>query len=133
MGAVGRPRKYTPEELEAKINEYFDSCTRYFREEATAGKVVQIHTPRIPTIGEMCIHLDVHIDTLHQWENEEREFSEIIKRAKDYCTNKKIAALVNGEGGTTGIIFDLKANHGWKDKQTIEHEGAIDITLNLGE
>ena len=24
----------------------------------------------------------------------------------------------------TGIIFDLKANHGWQDKQTLEHTGA---------
>jgi len=38
---------------------------------------------------------------------------------------------MNGEGNSTGLIFELKAREGWVDKQTVQHEGEIKITLNL--
>ena len=53
----------------------------------------------------------------------------LLPRARENAA--KQIALLNGEGNTTGIIFDLKCNHGWKDKTTIEHEGEITVTMNL--
>lgn len=120
---MARTRTFTPDEVQTLIDEYFKKCENHTTETATAGKVLKLHKPRIPTIGEMALHIGVHLDTLHQWEHENREFSDIIKNAKNYCTQKKIAALINNEGGSTGIIFDLKVNHGWVDKQKIEIDG----------
>jgi hypothetical protein len=58
-------------------------------------------------------------------------FSATIKSIHAQIHDAKQIALLNGEGNTTGIIFDLKCNHGWKDKTTIEHEGEITVTMNL--
>ena len=69
-------------------------------------------------------------NTLDEY-NTRPEFSRTIKNIHEAIHDAKQIALLNGEGNTTGIIFDLKCNHGWKDKQTIEHEGEIIVTMNL--
>lgn len=131
MGAVGRPRKYTPEELEAKIGEYFTKCEKHTVQVPTQkGDIVDVNKPRVPTIGGICIFLDITRETFNTWAEEEL-YSDIVKKAKDRLLLSKEDALVNGDGNTTGLIFYMKAKEGWKDKQTIEHEGSIDITLNL--
>jgi hypothetical protein len=52
------------------------------------------------------------------------KFSEALKRAKAACSAHIAEATAGGEMPPAFGIFALK-QHGWRDKQEIEHSGAI--------
>ena len=129
--AGGRPRKFkSVEELEEKINKYFGSIT--ITEPLTKSVIVgykdndkekpickeipvvnnngeQVFIDKYfknPTIGDMCIFLDITRDTLLNYEKLP-EYLGTIKKAKG-----KIEAFLEQElyreKGHTGLIFNLK-------------------------
>jgi hypothetical protein len=129
---MARPRKIdSPETLQAAFDEYIGHCKAFTKPVlSNSGKLVDVPTPRVPTVGEFCRFMHMDRNTLDEY-NTRPEFSRTIKSIHEAIHDAKQIALLNGEGNTTGIIFDLKCNHGWKDKQTIEHEGEIIVTMNL--
>lgn len=126
----GKPRAYLPNELEREIEAYFQWCLDHYEESASAGKILKLKKPLIPSVGSLCNYLDICRDTLHNYE-QEVEYSDIIKSAKAKIKEAIESALINGQGSTAGTIFYLKAKEGWVDKQTVQHEGEVKITLNL--
>jgi hypothetical protein len=54
-------------------------------------------------------------------------FSGTVKKARLKIESMKNEMLLDGRS-PAGVIFDLKNNHGWADKQEIEHSGAIQHT-----
>lgn len=105
----GRPRKYTESEImQKKINNYFKECDKN-------------NEPY--TITGLCLVLDICRDTLLEYTKNE-EFSDTIKKAKLKVENYLEKHLIT-DNSTTGIIFNLKNNFGWKDKQELEHSGNI--------
>lgn len=101
MTKKGRPKKYKDVEvMKEKIDEYFKECE-------------QKQEPY--TITGLCIALDICRDTLCEYAKKE-EFSDTIKKAKLRVENYLEKHLIT-DNGTTGIIFNLKNNFGWKDKQ----------------
>ncbi len=97
----GRPKAYTEvETMQQKINEYFTNCD----------------TNKEPyTITGLCIALEICRDTLSEYMKKE-EFSDTIKKAKLKVENYLEKHLIT-DSSTTGIIFNLKNNFGWRDKQ----------------
>jgi hypothetical protein len=127
----GRPRSYMPDELEDAIGAYFQHCLNYTEQQATAkGDVVDVNKPRIPTMGGLMNWLDMDRVTWHEY-SQVKDYTNIIKKTDNKIREAKEEALVNGQGSTTGLIFYLKAKEGWVDKQTVQHEGEIKVTLNL--
>jgi hypothetical protein len=128
----GRPRKIeSPEALQQAFDEYMEHCATFTKSLlSNSGKLVDVPTPRVPTVGEFCRFIKMERHTLDEYALREG-FSATIKSIHAQIHDAKQIALLNGEGNTTGIIFDLKCNHGWKDKTTIEHEGEITVTMNL--
>lgn len=107
----GRPPKYkTKEELQKKIEEYFSQCDRD-------------HDPY--TVTGLAMALDVDRKTLLNYSDKE-EFFHTIKRAKLKVENYLEKRLIN-DNSTSGIIFNLKNNYDWKDKQEIEHSGKLKL------
>ena len=105
----GRPRKISEkEELQNKINNYFEECEK---------------NKEPYTITELCIALDLCRDTLSEYMKKD-EFSDTIKKAKLKVENYLEKHLIT-DSSTTGIIFNLKNNFGWSDKQQIEHSGNV--------
>jgi len=105
----GRPKAYKEvEEMKKKINKYFEECNRN-------------NEPY--TITGLCIALDICRDTLSEYMKKD-EFSDTIKKAKLKVENYLEKHLIR-DTSTTGIIFNLKNNFGWSDKQQIEHSGNI--------
>jgi len=101
----GRPLKYgTVEELERAIDEYFCECD-------------MLKEPY--TITGLALALDVDRRTLTNYSNKE-EFFPTIKKAKLKVENYLEKRLIK-DTSTTGIIFNLKNNFEWKDKQEIDH------------
>lgn len=128
---VGRPRAYSPEELEIAIGEYYAYCIEFKVQQAVgSGAVVKVLKPRVPTMEGLYNYLDI---TRECWSNygQQTDYSDIIKKTTEKIRGAKIDALINGEGNSTGLIFELKAREGWVDKQTVQHEGEIKVTLNL--
>ena len=115
MAKVGRPKKYTESEnMKNKIDSYFVECDK--RNEPY-------------TITGLCIALDICRDTLSEYVKKE-EFSDTIKKAKLKVENYLEKRLIN-DSSTTGIIFNLKNNFGWKDKQeNINVETSYEDYLN---
>lgn len=105
----GRPKKYTEVEImQQKINKYFEECNKN-------------NEPY--TITGLCIALDITRETLREYLKNE-QFSDTIKKAKLKVENYLEKHLIT-DNSTTGIIFNLKNNFGWTDKQQLEHSGNI--------
>lgn len=104
---AGRPRKYdSPEEMDAKIK-------AYFADEDTGT----------PTMAGLCLYLgfcDRH--ALLEYETYEG-FSATVKKARTRIEMDRAQRLVHKDTFTPGLIFDLKNNHGWKDKTEQEMTG----------
>lgn len=105
---AGRPLLFkSKEELEQKIQGYFDSCW----EIDDKGKRRQM---KPYTITGLAVHLDTSRHTLINYEDKE-EFFHTIKKAKDIIENYTEEQLYRNTQ-VTGVIFNLKNNYEWKDK-----------------
>jgi hypothetical protein len=104
---MARPLKFqSVEELQQKIDEYFEMCDE-------KGKPY--------TISGLAYYLDTNRQTLLNYEGRD-EFFDTITRAK-----ARIEAFVEESLWqpkiATGVMFNLKNNFGWQDKQSLEHSG----------
>lgn len=109
MPKAGRPKKYTEVELmKQKIDLYFKKCDNKNEPYTVTG---------------LCLALDITRETLNQYLKDE-QFSDTIKKAKLKVENYLEKHLII-DSSTTGIIFNLKNNFGWTDKQELKHSGNI--------
>jgi len=118
MADLGRPKKFkTTEELELKINSYFEEINKENQEAKEACRINGIANrlhERMPTMYGLAHYCDLTHETLIQYAKDPI-FSESLKLAKE-----KVEAMI-AEGAGTGryhstfSIVNLKANFGWKD------------------
>lgn len=119
--------KLTPEQLGAAWDEYKERCESFVKYQATAGKVVPIPSPLVYTVEDFCIYAGISRDTLNEYGNLP-DYSDTVKSIKEGVFARKHRALVNGEGSTTGLIFDMKANYGINEKNIIEVNNTDDLS-----
>jgi DNA-binding XRE family transcriptional regulator len=113
---VGRPPKYTnKEELQAKIDAYFEECAL---------------EPSIPTIAGLAYAIGLDRQTVYNYA-EKDEFIDTIKTARDYVLNRIEKKLVNSTGNVGGSIFIAK-NYGYKDEKTLQAKISIEDILEEG-
>lgn len=137
----GRPPKYTSkEELQKKIDEYFESCyrpvTKYNNNKGVFetimnedGEVVK-EQYRPFTMSGLAYALDIDRTTLINYSKQE-EFFDTIMRAKRRCEVYTEERLFDREGNR-GAIFSLSNNFkNWADKQTIETTKEPVININM--
>jgi len=142
----GRPPKFkTKQQMVDAINNYFASCwePEYQRVLTTEGakkkkeqlteadyEVLQktdIHGQpvykqvRPYTITGLAIALDTTRDLLIDY-GKKAEFSDTVRRAKQYIQNYTEEGFVTGKINPMAGQFLLKNNYGWKDKSEIEHD-----------
>jgi hypothetical protein len=113
---TGRPLKFkSPEELQKAIDGYFDKCiaTQYDKE---LGKNIEIIVIP-PTVSGLAVELDTTRQTLVDYEGKDG-FIDTIKKAKQKIESYAERALVTNRN-PAGVIFSLKNNYGWVDKQEI--------------
>lgn len=110
MAKRGRPRLYSnAAQLDAKITEYFAS-------KEIDGKP--------PTLAGLCYFLGFSDkQSLSEYEDYGEEFSLPVKKARLLIEQDRSERLLGKDTFTPGVIFDLKNNHGWKDKVEQEHSG----------
>ena len=81
-----------------------------------------------PTMAGLCFHLGfADKQSFSQYEEYGDEFSLTVKRARLRMEADRHGKLLSKDTFTPGLIFDLKNNHGWKDKTE------QDITVNTHE
>jgi len=116
IGNSGRPRKYTdPVEFNAVVDDYFLTCDADHKK---------------PTLAGISLHLDFcDKETFGTYADVGLEFSRTINKARLRIEDNRHQLLVDRETFTPGVIFDLKNNHGWKDKQELELTGNIAALL----
>lgn len=56
---------------------------------------------------------------------DDNEFSDTIKKIDEELENRLVTAGLKNKMNATIVIFSLKNNYGWKDKQETEHTGGI--------
>lgn len=100
--------------LQEAIDKYFDDCDEKGRPYTVSGLAYELDTTR---------------RTLLDYE-EKDGFSHVIKKAKARIETFNEEQLYNKNVPTVGVIFNLKNNYDWKDKQEIEGiSSEIDITI----
>ena len=112
---VGRPNKFkSVEEMQIAIDNYFKECDE---------------KERPYTISGLAYALDTNRQTLLDYQ-EKDDFSDTIKKAKAKIEQFVEERLFVGNN-TAGVIFNLKNNYNWKDKQEIEADVKNDVTINI--
>jgi hypothetical protein len=112
---IGRPNKFkSVEEMQIAIDNYFKECDA---------------NERPYTISGLAYALDTTRRTLLDYE-ENDDFSHTIKKAKAKIEQFVEERLFVGNN-TAGVIFNLKNNYNWKDKQEIEADVNSDLTINI--
>lgn len=112
---LGRPEKYTPAELEAKVNDYFVDAE--IKEE-------------VFTVTGLAAFLGVSRETLHDWQHHKPHFSDTIKEAKVKIEAQMEQNALRGNTNTAFTIFSLKNNFGWKEKQEVATSDATQETFD---
>jgi hypothetical protein len=103
--AGGRPPLYdSVEELDKLIQKYFDDC---------------IKDKRPYTMSGLAYALGMDRTSLIRYGKDER-FYNSVKRAKEFVEQSLEERLISTSGATVGIIFNLKNNYDWKDKQEVD-------------
>jgi hypothetical protein len=124
----GRPAKFTPAQLEDKINEFFDLCKNNEIDTTDRnGKKITLKEALIPTYAGLAYHLGIDRHTLWLY-NKSMPFYPIIKKARDYVTKEIENALINSKNNPVGKIF-ISKNYGYTDKQEIEVTKPLEIIL----
>lgn len=152
----GRPRAFkTDEELQEKINDYFDSITLDqpkmgkkfigYGTDQEGNKIEKYEEVPIidnrgrpvmetiwyehPTVGGLCEHLDITRQTL--WEYEQNsQYTDTIKMAKGRI-ERYLENELYREKGHVGLIFNLKNNFKWVDKHEVDQSINAKVDANV--
>ena len=113
---TGRPPKYSSRNaLQTQILKYFTYCN---------------DNEKKPTVPGLAYYLGFESrQTLWKYGNIP-EFGDTIKRARLYIENERAELLLKGSGNVAGVIFDLKNNFGYADKQEVDTKHTIKIIIS---
>jgi len=124
----GRPKIYNSiKQMQKDIDKYFKSCIKKIIDPETGEITVEQIRPF--TITGLALALNMDRRTLLNYEKDDKFFP-TIKKAKLKCENFAEEQLFKS-GTVSGVIFNLKNNYNWKDKQEIDHKGDIEIDVTL--
>ena len=135
---AGRPPMYkTKEEIQEKIDDYFEKCKGVILTDGNDNPVLDknglpiIYGARPLTVTGLAIALGfTSRQALLNYQNKE-EFVDTITRAKAIVEQYAEERLFDKDGAN-GAKFSLANNfEGWKEKQQIEADVRNDITINI--
>jgi hypothetical protein len=114
LPVMGRPRLYPDAEaFAAKAEAYFASM------------------PKKPNLNGLCLFMGFcDKESFSNYATYGDDFSRTVKKVQMRIEEDRIERLLDKQGFTPGVIFDLKNNHGWKDQQQLEHSGAVSVQFS---
>ena len=111
---MARPTKYADDTIE-RAEYYIDNHLE--------------HGDKVPIAAGLAVHLGVSLSTLYKWAGERPEFSDTL----DYLQTAQHRMLANGGLGNdfnSAITKLMLANHGYSDRQQVEHKGGVTISVS---
>lgn len=135
---TGRPPKYkTKEEIQEKIDAYFESCKGTVRYDDDGNVLIDkfgrpvIFDDRPLTITGLALALGFNSrQTLLNYQGK-KEFMDTIMRAKAQVEQYAEERLFDKDGAN-GAKFSLANNfEGWKEKQQIDADVSTELTINI--
>ena len=117
----GRPLKFeSPEDLQAKVNDYFAECDKNKKNKTLSG---------------LAVYLGTTTETLRRYEriDENGEFSWIVKKAKTVIEYDLVRRMLEDRGNVIKYMFLLKCNHGYveTEKRPVEQEIRQGIQVHI--
>lgn len=134
--AVGRPPKYkTKEEMQEKIDAYFEECEGKILEDNSGNPVLNkfghpvVINQRPPTITGLALALGfTSRQALLNYQGK-KEFVDTITHAKSKVEQYTEERLFDRDG-VNGAKFSLTNNFkGWSERQQVEVEGAGSVVI----
>lgn len=127
IGNDGRAKTFkTPEEMQKKIDEYFEKCDNNTKTIFTKeGLTVEVKNPKPYTIEGLCMVLGCTRPTLLNYEKKEgyEPYFNTIKDAKMKVQLNKVERGLMGESNPTFAIFDLVNNSDYRNTNSTELTG----------
>lgn len=120
--AAGRPPKFASVQ---DLQSLFEAWQQEF--EVTGAKATEI-----PDVEGFCDYADAYRDLLSEYESKQ-EFSDTIKRIKNWIYYKKKQLAMQGKMNPAIFIFDAKNNAGYVDKSELDqhHSGEVSFTNDV--
>lgn len=109
---IGAPKKYTPEKLYNKCNDYFNHVKNNpiikTKRETYKGEVKEYieEIERPYTIEGLCIFLEISVKTFNYW-NDDEELCNIVTYAREIIRNDKLSGATAGVYNANIVIRDL--------------------------
>jgi len=125
--------KLQPAQLLERWQQYKKQCDEHTTEQRYRSEILTLKKPKIYLMEVFCCLVGLDEDDLGKL-RKNRNYKKTIKQIEYAVLARKLDALVNGEGCASGLIFDLKANHGLHVKRANKalEDQHWDITMNLG-
>ena len=130
MKYTGRPPKYdNPEDMQKIIVEYFNECAAEGKKPTVSGLGYVLGMSRKQLLEyENCIDNDNLFARFD--DGIKLGFRNAIKDAKRFIESCLEDKLINGTTTPIGLIFALKNNYGWVDKQEVVNtNNSIEVKL----
>jgi DNA-packaging protein gp3 len=114
---MGRPSLLdNKKELIARIMEYIDNHTE--------------HEDLVPSVEGLAYFLDVSRKTIYNWSNSDDDILHTLDRLNAKQSKMLISGgLSNAMNSTISKL--MLANHGYSEKQEVQHSGRIDSNQNI--
>ena len=115
---MARPRIFdTVEDMQKAIDAYFKEQQRAQRPLTIQGLALALDFLTRQSL----------LDYEGYTDENDKGFLDTIKKARLQIENDKVENMLSGDYSTAGVIFDLKNNHGHKDKSS------LDFNINKAE
>jgi hypothetical protein len=120
--AGGRPPKFGTDQ---ELRELFDAWKDEF-------KLGGVFANEIPDVEGFCDYADAYRDLFSEYEKKP-EFSDTIKRIKNWIYHRKKQLAMQGKMPPAVFIFDAKNNAGYVDKteQDVNHSGEVQFVNDV--
>lgn len=125
---AGRPPTYkTAEELQERIDDYFENGVNKRKMIVGRGATKKVVEIPIPTITGLVLHCGFSDRSSFYDYGKKPEFTYTIKNARTRMESI-YEEMMHSAPNPAGAIFALK-NFGWKDKIELEEEGQLTIKV----
>lgn len=130
---AGQPRKYTPEELMEKANEYFEFCDQnkwmkydVIKSGPDVGKVIEIPLTIPYTLEGLAVYLGLDFCFFRDNKKGHGEYSAVIKKIYEIIENHQLT------GASVGVFNHqiIARKLGLADKQNISTPEGEEIRVN---
>lgn len=120
---VGRPTDYD-DTIVKRTLEYIDACEdeEYDWTKSTSSGKVDSESwehrikVKLPTVEGLALFLDVSRDTIYEWGDKHKDFSDTLKKLKAKQAEQLISKGLSGDYSPIITKLILSSNHGMKEK-----------------